>query len=157
MNMSKFKKDRKSHIVKLDGTPEQIFPLLCPVREEEWIIGWERDTYELIYTESGFNEEGCIFKTTYPDGIDSLWVCTKYDKVNHEVEFLVHIKDTSIRKTNILLTANADQTTNAKFEYTVTAISENGNISVDHLEEMTVSSVSRLGKMINYYLHNGKK
>jgi hypothetical protein len=157
MNMSKFKRGKKSHTVKLNGTPEQIFPLLCPVREEEWTSGWENDSYELIYTESGFNEEGCIFKTSYPDGNDSLWICTKYDKGNHEVEFLVHIKDIGIRKMNILLKANAEKTTDAKFEYTVTAISVNGNTIVDNLEEVVIKSASGLGMMINYYLQNGKK
>ena len=26
---------------------DEIFPLCCPVREEEWIDGWNRDTYPL--------------------------------------------------------------------------------------------------------------
>ena len=28
----------------------EIFPLCCPVREEEWIDGWTRDTYDLVGT-----------------------------------------------------------------------------------------------------------
>ncbi|MEN6328188.1 MAG: hypothetical protein ABFD18_18515 [Syntrophomonas sp.] len=157
MKMTQFRKDKKSHTVKLGATPEQIFPLLCPVREEEWTSGWENDTYELIYSESGFNEEGCIFQTSYPDGNESLWICTKHDKQNYEVEFLVCIKDIAIRRMNILLETNAEQTTDAKFEYTVTALSEKGNAVVDDLEAGVIKSSSGLGMMINHYLHTGTK
>jgi hypothetical protein len=151
------KKAKRSHTVKLVAPPKDIFPLLCPVREEEWTSGWENDTYELIYTESEFNEEGCIFKTSYPDGNDSLWTCTKYDKENNEVEFLVHVKDLVIRKMNILLKINEEHTTDARFEYTVTALSEKGNAIVNNLDEDIIKSASGLGMMINYYLQNGKK
>jgi len=157
MNRTKFNKSIKSHTVKLNAPPEQIFPLLCPVREEEWTSGWENDTYGLIYTESGFNEEGCVFKTSYPDGNESLWICTKHDQENHEVEFLVHIIDIAIRKMNIKLKTNAEQTTDARFEYTVTAISEKGNAVVDDLEAGVIKSASGLAMMINHYLQTGTK
>ena len=157
MSMKTFKKSKSSHTVKLCGTPESIFPLLCPVREEEWTVGWEKDTYELIYSESGFNEEGCIFRTSYPDGFDTLWVCTIFDNEKHEVEFLVNIKDLAVRKMNILLAADENNMTDARFEYTVTAISEDGNTIVENLDESVVNSASGLGMMINYYLQNGEK
>lgn len=41
---------------------EAIFPLLCPVREDDWIPGW-REQRRLVYTESGFAEQGCVFTT----------------------------------------------------------------------------------------------
>lgn len=157
MNINTFKKSKRSHTVKLYATPDSIFPLLCPVREEEWTVGWEKDTYELIYSESGFNEEGCIFRTSYPDGFDKLWVCTIFDKDKHEVEFLVNVKDLVIRKMNILLKADENNMTDARFEYTVTAISENGNAIVGKLDEDIIKSASGLGMMINYYLQNGEK
>ena len=42
------------------ASPERVFPLLCPVREADWIPGWR---YKLIYSESGVAELGCIFAT----------------------------------------------------------------------------------------------
>ena len=42
----------------LSGSPEQVFPLLCPTREYDWIETWQ---CELIYSDSGFAEPGCIF------------------------------------------------------------------------------------------------
>ena len=42
---------------------KEVFQLLCPVREDDWIPGW-RDQRKLVYTESGFAELGCVFITT---------------------------------------------------------------------------------------------
>ena len=36
------------------ATPERVFPLLCPVREAEWVPDWQ---YRLIYSESGVAEK----------------------------------------------------------------------------------------------------
>ena len=45
-------------VIHSKGTVEEVFPLLCPKREEEWIPGWECET---IWSKSGYNEEGAIF------------------------------------------------------------------------------------------------
>lgn len=43
---------RSQHV---HASPEAIFPLLCPVREYDWIPGWD---CRLVYTESGLAEAG---------------------------------------------------------------------------------------------------
>jgi hypothetical protein len=42
---------------------KEIFQLLCPVREDDWIPGW-REQRRLVYSESGLAELGCVFITT---------------------------------------------------------------------------------------------
>ena len=42
------------------ASPEKLFPLLCPARECDWIQGWD---CELIYTDSGYAEDNCVFQT----------------------------------------------------------------------------------------------
>ncbi len=54
--------------------PDAIFPLLCPVREYEWIPTWE---CRLVHAESGVAEHGCIFTTGFGNG-EETWVCTTY-------------------------------------------------------------------------------
>ena len=44
----------------INATPEKMFPLLCPVREADWLDGWR---YNMIYSESGLVEEGAVFST----------------------------------------------------------------------------------------------
>lgn len=43
---------------------ETIFPLLCPVREYEWIEQWQ---CTMLHSHSGMAEEGCVFQTILPD------------------------------------------------------------------------------------------
>ena len=48
-----------AHTMRLKGNPEKVFPLLCPVREYEWVEPWRCD---LVYTDSGVAELDCIFR-----------------------------------------------------------------------------------------------
>lgn len=42
---------------------QDVFALLCPVKEDDWIPGW-KEQREIVYTESGVAELGCVFTTT---------------------------------------------------------------------------------------------
>ncbi len=44
----------------LDAPPELVFPLLCPVRETEWVIDWKP---KVVFSESGLAEADCVFIT----------------------------------------------------------------------------------------------
>lgn len=61
-----------------------VFPLLCPVREAEWLDGWR---YTMIYSQSGLVEEGAVFRTPHEGEPDTVWVVTHHDPVHRRVEF----------------------------------------------------------------------
>jgi hypothetical protein len=157
--MKSFEAKRKTLVYteKLEATPEEIFPLICPVGEEKWIYSWGNDTYELIYSESGVNELGCIFKTSYPNGIPSLWTTVKFDKENYEIEFLVHLFELVVFMYNVRLYKNEDNSTTMKSEYTVTAISEKGNAVIDNIETVFGKTNSERKMALKYYLKKGEK
>ncbi len=50
----------KAHTILLEAAPETVFPLLCPVREYDWIESWH---CRMVYSKSGFAEQDCIFQT----------------------------------------------------------------------------------------------
>jgi hypothetical protein len=63
----------------LPGTPGQVFALLCPVREYDWLPNWKG---EMISSASGFAEENCLFRTRSMEGgkpVEMLWICTRYE------------------------------------------------------------------------------
>lgn len=63
--------------MRLDASPERIFPLLCPVREYDWIPTWSCD---MIYSESGVAENDCVFATRLPGrGPRESWVVVRYE------------------------------------------------------------------------------
>ena len=61
-----------------------IFPLLCPVREAEWLDGW---TCDLLHSVSGYAEEGCVFRTAPPGDPETVWLITRHDPHAGVVEF----------------------------------------------------------------------
>lgn len=67
----------RSYTMEFDAAPEVIFPLLCPVREYEWIPHWD---CEIIHTQSGYAELGCVFTTDFHDGFArEVWVVSVYE------------------------------------------------------------------------------
>ena len=66
-----------SHVMQLDAAPDEVFPLLCPVREYEWIDVWQ---CEMIHSASGVAEAGAVFRTAFPqDGPPDIWVISRYE------------------------------------------------------------------------------
>ena len=43
---------------RVPAPPAEVFPLLCPVREHDWVEGWQA---EVLHSESGVAELGCVF------------------------------------------------------------------------------------------------
>jgi hypothetical protein len=70
----------------IQARPEQVFPLLCPVREGEWLEGWAQQC-EIIHSLSGRAEEGCVFRTRAADGPETIWQITRHDQAEKVVEF----------------------------------------------------------------------
>ena len=59
----------------LDFAAEEIWPQLCPVREYDWIEIWD---CEVLHTESGYNELGCVFRTDFPtEGGEEIWLTSR--------------------------------------------------------------------------------
>lgn len=84
MNIVKPRRVTRTYTQKLVGTPETVFPLLCPVRETEWIQGW---VPLLVVSESGLAERDCVF-TTRADPVDAIWYITRHEPAQGFVEML---------------------------------------------------------------------
>jgi hypothetical protein len=112
----------RKYIQKLHGKPEDIFPLLCPVREKEWAVGW--DPLQ-VFTTSGFAETDCVF-TTGEDKPEAVWVITNFDTVNHKLEIVKVTPGMTVGRITVALSKNGAGYTDAEVVYMYTAISTNG-------------------------------
>ena len=68
------------------GTPDGVFPLLCPVREGDWLEGWS-DHCRLVQSVSGLAERGCVFVTHHPGEPETVWVVTRHAPAEGIVDF----------------------------------------------------------------------
>lgn len=137
-----------------NGSIEEVFPLLCPVREMDWLDGWD---YKMIHSNSGLIERDCVFTTPHHRNIETVWHVTQYDKLNYKIEFLRVTPNENVVKINIRLERIDGQKTKAIIDYQYTALNEGQNEFINkELKQSFSESMIWWEKAINYYLEHGK-
>lgn len=69
---------------KLCRPAASVFPLLCPVREADWIVGWHP---LVVYSASGVAEPDCVFVTD-AEPHDAVWFITRHEPERGFVEMI---------------------------------------------------------------------
>jgi hypothetical protein len=134
-----------------ETTVEELFPLFCPAREADWILGWD---CELIYTDSGYVEENCIFRTDEANPVgEGLWMFTGFE-ANHYVDF-VRFREDIVTRARITVTDNHDGTVTATWDMVSTGLTTKGNEQVDKMPEQDAHFGAFI-KMVDYYLKTGR-
>lgn len=135
--------------------PGKVFPLLCPVREKDWIEGWD---YKMIYSKSGLIEKGCVFTTPHHGKEHTIWYVTEHDEENYIVEFVRVTPNEEVVKINIFLKDNGNGTTTSNITYQYTALNEKKNTWInDKSDGEFNNSMIWWEKSINYFLEKGEK
>ncbi len=76
----------KEYTHRVAASKDRVFPLLCPKRECDWLDGW---SYEMVHSESGFAELDCVFRTNFPEMGQAIWVVSRYDPCDGEIQFVI--------------------------------------------------------------------
>jgi hypothetical protein len=138
---------------RLQARPEQVFPLLCPVRECEWVNGWEPGN---VITTSGVAERDCIF-TTGSGQSEAVWMVTSYQSPVR-IEFVKITAGETAGRISIDLRADGAHGTLADVTYAYTALSERG---VHVVNAFTAEHYQQFMKAweheLNHFLRTGKK
>lgn len=139
----------RTYTWEIPAPPEEVHPLLCPVREEEWIPGWSCD---LIYSDSGVAEEGCVFTTSFPGEGREVWVITGHDPERHLFQALRFIEGSRVARVDVSLSSADGTSTTLVWKQTITALDEAGNQYIDTFpEEAHEARMSVLGKLLAHY------
>ncbi|MEM7351827.1 MAG: SRPBCC family protein [Acidobacteriota bacterium] len=134
----------------IQAEPSIIFPLLCPVREYDWIPVWDCD---LVYTESGVAEEGCVFQTTQDEGTDT-WVISRFEP-EERISF-VRVDPRRTIRYDIYLEPSGDGTT-LRWEQEITALNEAGDGHVAGVRrEDFARQIDTVERMLAHYLETGE-
>jgi hypothetical protein len=140
-------------IMQLAASPREVFPLLCPKREYEWIPIWQ---CRMMYSDSGAAEDNGIFYTDFrPDRGPEWWVVSRYEPCR-TIEFIRFAPGVRISRLDIHLTADGPQRTIATWTQTMTALSAEGNSDIDRYGDSSYShEIELLEKLLNHYLQTG--
>ena len=144
---------RASHTYRqrLIGAPEVVFPLLCPVREADWIPGWDP---LLVVSASGVAERDCVFVTSSLPA-NAVWYITRHEPAAGFVEMLKITPGVTACRLSIQLIA-APSGCEADITYCHTSLGPEGDAFVasftaDHYTGFMRDWEAR----VNHYLRHG--
>lgn len=163
--MTAFKSHRTAHeyIQTNPAPPQRVFPLLCPVREGDWLSGWQ---YRLIYSDSGVAELGCVFTTpNTPASVshsqaaaETTWIVTEYDPSAFRIAFVWINPGYIITELRIQLTPAEHAATRTHIRYRYTGLSSDGNRELEGYDQKWFEAkMQHWETTINHYLRTGNK
>jgi hypothetical protein len=141
----------RTYTQRLIKDPASVFPLLCPVREADWIEGWDAP---LIVSSSGVAETDCVF-TTSSDPIDAVWYITRHEPSAGFVEMLKITPNVTACRLEIQLRATGDGC-EADITYSHTSLGPEGDALVTSFtEEFYRKFMQDWESRLNHYLLHG--
>jgi hypothetical protein len=163
--MTAFKSDRIAHEYTQTNSapPEKVFPLICPVREGDWLPTWQ---YRLIYSDSGIAELGCVFATPNPPASasnsqaapETTWIVSEYDPSVFRIAFVWMDPGHIITEIRIQLTPAEHGTTRTHIRYRYTGLSPDGNRELELYDQKWFEAkMQNWETTINHYLLTGKR
>jgi hypothetical protein len=151
----KAKRITRSYEQTINAAPSKVFDLLCPVKEAEWLDGWD---YTLLYSKSGLAEEGCVFLSRQEGEKDTIWMITKRDVQNREIEFVRVTPESRITQLTISVDEKEAMVSKVVITYVITSLCEKGNqFLAAFTEEKFTEAMQFWENSMNYYLETGDK
>lgn len=136
---------------RLVGEPSAVFPLLCPVREVDWIEGWDPP---LVISASGVAEPDCVF-TTPGQPTDAIWYITRHEPAAGFVEMIKITPEVTACRLSIQLRPVADGC-EADVTYSHTSLGARGDEFVASFTEQYYRKFMQdWESRINHYLRLG--
>jgi hypothetical protein len=153
MNIVRPQRACRTYVQRLVAPPSEVFPLLCPVREADWIEGWEP---RLVVSESGVAERDCVFVTpAHPE--DAIWYVTRHEPEAGFVEMLKITPQVTACRLTIQLTP-APGGCEARVTYAHTSLGPAGDAFVESFtEDFYRDFMQTWEKQLNHYLRAGTR
>jgi len=146
------KRVTRTYTQRLIAEPARVFPLLCPVRETEWIEGWDPIS---VWSESGVAEPDCVFTTT-SEGGDAVWFITRHSPESGELEMLKVTPGVTACKLTISVTPTAEGS-DAEVTYSHTSLGPAGDEFIGAFTSEYYRSFMRdWEERLNHFLGTGE-
>lgn len=142
----------RTYTQRLVAEPAAVFPLLCPVREADWLEGWDPLS---VLSHSGVAEPDCVFITPAEPN-DAIWYVTRHEPANAFVEMLkITPRLTACRLTIQLHPAGSG--CDAHITYSHTSLGPDGDAFVQAFTETYYEQFMQdWESRMNHYLVHGQ-
>ncbi len=152
MNIIQPVRATRSYTQKLLAAPDKVFPLLCPVREADWIEGWQP---LLVVSNSGVAESDAVFVTS-ADPVNAIWVITRHEPEQGFVEMIKISPEVTACRLSIQLRPSATGC-EADITYRHTSLGPKGDEFVAAFtEDYYRQFMQDWERRINHYLQTGQ-
>ncbi len=150
----KAKRVNRNYIQTINAEPAKVHSLICPVKEAEWLDGWD---YDLIFSHSGFAEKGCVFISKSAGEEDTIWLITKRDDSACETVFARITPGSRVAEVTVRIEDSDNHTSCVNITYTITALTEEGNTFIENFSEENFKKDMKFWEAtMNHYLATGK-
>lgn len=116
----------------VSAPPGLVFPLLCPVREREWLEGWKAD---VVYSDSGVAEENAIFTSENRLLGEAVYVVSRHEPEQGRIGFTVFYPGTCVQTLEIELKPEGETGTRLTWSRLFTGLSRRGNALIEEITE----------------------
>ena len=135
----------------VSAPPAAVFPLLCPVREHDWIDGWSA---QVVFSHSGLAEDHCVFRTPVPGQEPATWVVTGYEPDRH-IAFAVFTPGLHVQRLEVDV-APAGPGSTLTWTRTYTGLTDAGNVAVTQATGPALEArMEGLRASLEHYLTTG--
>jgi hypothetical protein len=142
----------RSHTLRLNGRPDDVFGLFDPIGEKKWSKDWNP---VMIFPTSQVRQGG-VFVTRNNVGTETIWAITTLDQNSRNIVYTTVTPNLKVNLIQINCEPDGVNHTKARVTYTITALSEKGNQYVGSFSsEYYRKWIMHWGKAINHYLRSG--
>jgi hypothetical protein len=151
MNIAKPNRVTRTYVQRLVAEPSAVFPLLCPVREADWLEGWDPIS---VLSQSGLAEPDCVFVTAAKPA-NAIWYITRHEPDIGLVEMIKISPEVTACKLTIRLKPSAGGT-DAEITYVHTSLGPAGDALVAAFtDDYYLQFMRDWEARINHYLTHG--
>jgi hypothetical protein len=134
---------------------DTVFPLFGPIREREWDVNWK--PVMPFPTDGAQTADGAVFSVVHPQsGAATVWVMSLYDVRRRALQYVRVSPGLYAGRIDISVVPGARGKSRAEVTYTMTALSDAGNASVDRFVEGFPARKAQWEQTINHFLVTGK-
>ncbi|MBU1249155.1 MAG: hypothetical protein KKB70_10685 [Proteobacteria bacterium] len=135
---------------RVEAGPGAVFPLLCPVREYDWIPFWK---CKLLYSVSGLAEKDCVFRTFFLHRGRELWTCYLHEP-DERIGYL-RLGGGRVSRLEVTLRPERNHTS-VSWVTTLTGITRRGNRFIEKMDQEEYErEIKALGAMLDRYVTTG--
>ena len=147
---------RVSHVYlqHLEATPDRVLPLLTPLGERAWAVGWEP---EARWEPTG-GGPGTLFVTRHPGQPETVWLLVAFDAAAGQVRYVHLTPGSDVTEIEIQLRPGPEKSTLAEVRYTWTSLGPPGDALVRSRTPEAYQRFMRHWELeLNHYLRTGQK